>query len=165
MAPAQPWQESLPFVDDNIDILASLFGDDDSEGCSLSNDDDFGNVFETFVSDVAQIENPPSLLHESDLASHEMPLVSLPPSVPTVSSSQSLYRQRAISRWRSKRERRVFVKKVSTVKSSSHFQKTIPNRSGSNGRFVKSTLGFISITQAQSAETNSDADSCLLFVD
>ena len=64
-------------------------------------------------------------------------------------SKQSLYRQNAISKWLVKRERRVFVKRVSQSNATSRSKKVVPNRSGSNGRFVKSTRGFISITEAQ----------------
>lgn len=64
-------------------------------------------------------------------------------------SKQTLYRRGAISRWLVKRERRRFVKKVSSAKSKQASGKVIPSRCNENGRFVKSTGGFVSITQVQ----------------
>jgi hypothetical protein len=66
------------------------------------------------------------------------------------------YRQGAIARWLHKRQRRTFSKKVlvPSVKS----QKLVPKRSSSNGRFVKSTTGFVSITALQNLPSDTDSD-------
>lgn len=91
-----------------------------------------------------QLQSPPNPFHPSPSPSHS----SLP------YCPKKAYRQRAIARWLHKRQRRTFSKKVlaPSVKS----QKLIPKRSSSNGRFVKSTAGFVSITALQSDPSNSD---------
>lgn len=171
MAPTESWKEQdFPLLDDcdNIDILASLLGN-----CDDIDDDDFENVFECFVSDepvkaeeTLSCDPSPQALsllpharrETADCSPTMKPVVFKSPSAG--SNKQSLYRQNAINRWLVKRERRVFVKKVATVKASVS-KKVVPNRSGSNGRFVKSTCGFISITQVQntsSADVEVDDD-------
>ena len=180
MAPTEPLRQSLPFVDDNIDILVSLFGDDDIDdvNCCVDNDD-FENIFESYASTLAPdtVKHPvePSVLPTAVTSEHtltglETAQLKKKPSVfkshCAILSKQSLYRQGAISRWLLKRERRVFVKRVPPAKTSAGSNnKVVPNRSGANGRFVKSTRGFISITQAQNSGTVDNADnySCQLF--
>lgn len=159
MAPAEPLRkQSLPFLDDNLDILVSLLGDGE---CDVDVDSDFESVFEMWGSE-EQSHSVVVKCSQSECASlvtYQQPLcseVAVVCSVLKTSSSvfkspspskQALYRQSAISRWLMKRERRVFVKKVPSTTASSN--KVVPNRSCSNGRFVKSTRGFISITEAQ----------------
>lgn len=165
-------KQSLPFLEenDNIDILVELLGDD------VDFDDDYVNIFVTSASTSAsECTTPvkptvnPQLCISAPvtplpvLASLQPPATEKPSVFKSVSSNlsiskQSLYREGAINRWLLKRERRVFVKKVtSSVKSSAaQSGKVVPNRSNANGRFVKSTRGFVSITQVQNACTSED---------
>lgn len=178
MAPAEPCRkQSLPFVDDNLDILVSLLGDGEFD---VDVDSDFESIFEMWGSEEQEQIHPVAVeqpAFQSQLVCALLPRCQLQPSRPlqsccrevasssvtvfkspsvaSTASKQSLYRQSAISRWLVKRKRRVFVKKVPST-SAPPSNKVVPNRSGSNGRFVKSTRGFISITQAQPSVAECD---------
>ena len=64
----------------------------------------------------------------------------------------TLRRREAITRWMRKRERRSFSKKRVISSISAKQRKAIPNRSSKSGRFVKSTTGFVSITDLQGCD-------------
>jgi hypothetical protein len=151
-------------------------GDDSSEECqsnlidgpdfqSVFDDDELLDIFQSFSDDetptvspsvdplpqIYSIQLPPSPTCCSRPSPVSMPLITHDHSPTSSPSAQKAYRQKAISRWLYKRQRRTFCKKVAppSVKG----QKPIPKRSSLNGRFVKSTTGFVSITALQ---TDSD---------
>lgn len=68
-------------------------------------------------------------------------------------TARDIYRKQAIARWLCKREKRSFSKRK-VVKSSSTDKKIIPKRSTKDGRFVKCTTSFVSITELQRCESN-----------
>ena len=146
MASTESWgnYSDEPFLEDNVDILMSLLEGDDVEAnpeCLLE------DVFE-FDSCNALHSNDEHLKPVSQPNKNVNSFCSVSKSH-AVFSKQYLYRQRAISRWLDKRERRVFVKRVIPPQSSIENKKNVPKRSASNGRFVKSTRGFVSITEVQ----------------
>lgn len=181
MAPAEPLTEpTLPFVEENLDILAALLGDDLFDESNYQGDeDDFGSVFETMVNEEQapvcnDVVNPlpldldqphcevgtqHTIQAQPSLIEAESPTPVKPQVFKSASakhSKQSVFRQNAIERWMMKRERRVFVRRV--VRPNAAARKAVPNRSGANGRFVKSTCGFISITEAQSKSVEFEDD-------
>jgi len=173
VASAEPFvEEELPFVDENFELLAALLGDGDiDESNVLVDDSDFGSVFESWVNEdeeqsvtsngvvkPLELHQPPCSIQEQDEPClTKVEHVSVSPVKPEVfkstSTKQALFRQNAIDRWMRKRERRVFVRRVARQNAADRNNRSVPNRSGSNGRFVKSTCGFISITEAQSRST------------
>jgi hypothetical protein len=150
-------------------------GDDCSESQSILiertdfssavfDDDELLDIFQSFSDDdetTSQSVSPPpatsplSQMYSIQLSSPN----TCHPTHPSSSSSppycpKKAYRQRAIARWLHKRQRRTFSKKV--LAPAVRSQKLIPKRSSSNGRFVKSTTGFVSITALQSNPSDSD---------
>lgn len=180
-------QQSLPFLDehDNLDILVELFGDgnfDDNNSCYV-NTDDFATIFESWStsssSDCDLMKPQPtaeSTKSQSCVSTPPTPLPCPPvqPAQPVICeetkkptvfkspstdhsiSKKTLYRQGAISRWLVKRERRVFLRRVAPRGGGNG--RAVPNRSNSNGRFIKSTRGFVSITKVQPSCTPIDDD-------
>mmetsp|Transcript_13844 Transcript_13844/g.14432 ORF Transcript_13844/g.14432 Transcript_13844/m.14432 type:complete len:175 (+) Transcript_13844:251-775(+) len=153
--------------------LQSVFNDYDND----NDDEDFIDIFQTLSEDDTNERESNSSVSPSSsidilpqIYSIQLPQVAQSPNISpipqqiqrqqfipcyqsTLSSAQKAHRQQAIARWLYKRQRRLCSKKVPTPPKT---QKVIPKRSSSNGRFIKSTTGFVSITSLQSNLSDSD---------
>jgi hypothetical protein len=148
-----------PSDDSSEDCQSNLIDGPDFQ--SVFDDDELLDIFQSFSDDetptvspsvdplqqVYSIQLPPSSPTCCSLPS-PVPMAPYHPSTSSTFNAQKAYRQKAISRWLYKRQRRTFCKKVAPQPIKG--QKPAPKRSSLNGRFVKSTTGFVSITALQS---------------
>ena len=147
MAPSRPRLEAefIEFDDIEPHLLDDLL-DDGSDFFSGTSEEDMCSFDQHWRQEVdANIVSPVNFSCNSGHTTISSPTY---PSSPT--DPREVHRKQAIARWLRKRERRTFLKRK-VIKSSASEKKIIPKRSSKNGRFVKCTTSFVSITDLQNS--------------